>query len=83
MTILGALITRSVRRRRLRNAALASGTYEYEPNGAESKPVLWETLITSASDGEKGWPGLLVRPFSNLFLYYHNLHAESKGVCHG
>jgi hypothetical protein len=55
----------------------------YESNGAESKPVLWETLITSVSDGEKGWPGLLVRPVSNSLFDYHNLHAESEGVCHG
>jgi len=57
MTIVGVvLVARSVRRRRLRNAplvaALASGA-------SESKPVLWETLITAGSDGEKGWSGLL------------------------
>jgi hypothetical protein len=74
VTIFAALVTRSVRRRRQRNAAfaaaLASGTFG--PSGArrgnqdgapESKPVLWESLITSVYDEGKGWAGLSVRHF--------------------
>ena len=76
VTILAALVTRSVRRRRLRNAAFgaafASGAYG--PSGAQrgnqdgasaSKPILWETLITSVYDEGTGWAGLSVRHFPN------------------
>jgi len=73
VTIFAALVTRSVRRRRQRNAAfveaLASGTYgphRGNQDGApHSKPVLWEALITSAYDERKGWAGLSVRHFPN------------------
>jgi hypothetical protein len=73
VTIFAALVTRSVRRRRQRNAAfvaaLASGTYG--PSGARrgnrdgvpEKPVLWESLVTSVFDEAKGWAGLSVRHF--------------------
>ncbi|KAN0123595.1 hypothetical protein V8E52_002927 [Russula decolorans] len=66
VTIFAALVTRSVRRRRQRNAsflaALASGTYG-PPRGnqdwvPESKPVLWEARITSVYDEGKGLAGL-------------------------
>jgi len=76
VTILATLVTRSVRRRRQRNAAfavaLASGTFG--PSGAHrgnqdgapaSKPILWETLITSVSDEGKGWGDISVRHFPN------------------
>jgi hypothetical protein len=73
VTIFAALVTRSVRRRRQRNAAfvaaLASGTYgPHRGNrggAAESKPVLWEARITSVYDEGKGWAGLSVRHCPN------------------
>ena len=90
--IVGVLVVRSVRRRRQRNtafaAALASGSYGplaalRGKQGAESQPVLWETLITSVYDPGKRWAGLLVRLFytHSLLGYYWYPHAE--GVCHG
>lgn len=68
VTIFAALVTRSVRRRRQRNAAfvaaLASGTYgphrSNRDGAAELKPVLWEARITSVYDEGKGWAGLSV-----------------------
>jgi hypothetical protein len=93
VTIFAALVTRSVRRRRQRNtafaAALASGTYG--PSGAhrgnqdwvpESKPVLWETLITSVYDEGKGWAGLTVRQFPNRshsLIIIRMLRASAHG----
>lgn len=89
VTILAALVTRSVRRRRQRNAAfgaaLASGTHG--TSGAHrgnqdgtptSKPVLWETLVTSAYDEGKGWADLSVRHFPNRphFAYYYYQYTE-------
>ena len=69
MTIIAALVTRSVRRRRQRNAAfvaaLASGAYGPTVGAPESKPVMWETLITSVDDEGESWAGLSVRHFSN------------------
>ncbi|KAF8476735.1 hypothetical protein DFH94DRAFT_757904 [Russula ochroleuca] len=69
LMILSVLVVRSVRRRRQRNAAfvaaLASDSYgpsaalRGKHGGPESKPVLWETLITSVYDAGKGWAGLL------------------------
>lgn len=90
MTILAALVTRSVRRRRQHNAtfaaALASGAYG--PSGAhrgnrdgvlDSKPVLWETFITSVdNEEEKGWAGISVRHFSFAYCYPY-----AEGVCYG
>ena len=73
VTIFAALVTRSVRRRRQRNAAfvaaLASGTYgpsgahRSNRDGVPEKPVLWESLVTSVYDEAKGWAGLSVRHF--------------------
>jgi hypothetical protein len=75
VTILGILVTRSVRRRRQRNgaflAALASGTPSVRRgnNGVpESKPVLWESLITSVDDEGKGWAEISVRHFFNSLI---------------
>ena len=84
MTILGILVTRSVRRRRQRNgaflAALASGTPSVRRgnNGVPEKPVLWESLITSVDDEGKGWAGIGA---AFLQFAYYNLYPE--GVCHG
>jgi hypothetical protein len=87
VTIFAALVTRSVRRRRQRNAsflaALASGTYG-PPRGnqdwvPESKPVLWEARITSVYDEGKGLAGLSVRHFPNRSHAYYYPYAEGVG----
>jgi hypothetical protein len=70
--ILGAFVSRSVRRRRQRSAAaltaLTTGDYgrttglrgKFEKLPA-SKPVVWETRITPMDDEAKGWAGIFVR----------------------
>jgi hypothetical protein len=91
VTILAALVTRSVRRRRQRNAAfaaaLASGAYG--PSGAHrgnqdgasvSKPVMWETFITSVYDEGTGWASISVRHLLILFAYYR---PYTEGVYDG
>jgi hypothetical protein len=89
VTIVAALVTRSIRRRRQRNAAfaadLASG--RYGPLGSRrgnqdrfqvSKPVLWETLITSEYDEGNGWAGISVRHFPAGPI----IRMLTEGVCH-
>jgi len=75
--ILGAFVSRSVRRRRLRNAAaltaLTTGDYGRATGGLRgkfdklpaSKPVVWETRITPMDDEAKGWAGIFVRLLSS------------------
>jgi hypothetical protein len=71
LMILGAFVSRSVRRRRQRGAAaltaLTTGNYgratglrgKFDSRPA-SKPVLWETRITPVDDEAKGWAGIFV-----------------------
>jgi len=81
VTILGILVTRSVRRRRQRNgaflAALASGTPSVRRgnNGVPEKPVLWESLITSVDDEGNGWAEISVRHFFNSLIIICILRA--------
>jgi hypothetical protein len=77
--ILGAFVSRGIRRRRLRNAAalttLTTGDYgrAIGPRGKfdklpASKPVVWETRITPMDDETKGWAGIFVRLLSSPTL---------------
>jgi hypothetical protein len=74
--ILGAFVTRTVRRRRQRNAAaltaLTTGDYGRTtvPRGKfdklpASKPVVWETRVTSMDDEAKGWASIFVSLLSH------------------
>jgi hypothetical protein len=70
--ILGAFVSRSVRRRRQHSAAaltaLTTGDYgrvtglrgKFDKLPA-SKPVLWETRMIPVDDEAKGWVGIFVR----------------------
>jgi len=54
--VLSGFVFRSVRRRRLRNAAhsaLTSGAH-----GSAQKPAMWEAYIETVDDEEKGWTGI-------------------------
>jgi hypothetical protein len=93
MMILGAFVSRSLRRRRRRSAAaltaLTTGDYgrvtrfrgKFDKLPA-SKPTLWETRMIPVDDEAKGWVGIFVRLTNSTPLTpgYHPRTEESAVV---